>query len=772
MKISCNKLKQHINNSENIDWISIWEIFTVKVAEVESIEIKGEGFKNIVVGQIVECEKHPTNPKYNLLKVDNGQKIIDILCGAPNVRKNLKVALVNVGGQVQGITIEEKVIANFKSSGMLLSSEELQIGNDHSGIIELPDDYIVGRNIKEYIPIDDIIIEIDNKSLTNRPDLWGHYGIAREVAAITNNELKPLELFTIENNKQDLDIKVSSDLCLRYNGIKINNINITKTPYEIQTFLTYVGMRSLSLLVDLTNYIMLELGMPTHAFDSSKVNNIEVDLAKDGDEFTTLDGEKRILNKDILMIKSNNEYYAIAGVMGGKDSEVVENTNSIILESAVFDATSVRKTASALNLRTEASSRFEKSLDPKMCNTVIKRYIYLLNSIDSNIEIASNLTDIYHNNEENLVIKLTKAKLNLYLGVELTDERITNILNSLDFKTTIYDSHIDVAVPSYRSTKDITIEEDLIEEIARIYGYDNIEAKPLHVTLGINGEEKSYQQGYEVKNLLATKYNLNEAHTYLWEKTAIINKLNIQTENVKVLNKTEDNIIRNDMLGSLFEVLINNYKKTKAIGIFEIGTVMHNNENKNMLSIMLMDDEKNIEKNYFFGKEIITNIFSALKNINVNYVMIKPENYFYDSSSLGIFVNEQLFGSINILKNSYLKKKGIIYISIDFDLFLNLDKEINLYERQSKYPIVELDYTIITPKNYSFNQVKEIVDEYISELLMETTFVDIFNNEYEKRLTFRFKVGSFERTLTSEDLEKFKISFIDYIKSNNLNIVE
>ena len=712
MKISCNRLKKYIKNCEDIDWIKIWDTFTIRIAEVEGVEVKGNDVEDVVVAQITSCVTHPKKDKYHILKVNNGKEELDILCGAPNVREGMKVALVNVGGKVSGFTIEEKTIAGILSKGMLVSEEELGVGYDDDGIIELPDEYEVGKSIKEYIPIDDIIVEIDNKSLTNRPDLWGHYGIAREIAAITNHELISLDLENVENNLSDLDIKVNNpDLCLRYTGLKIGNITNNVTPWDIKIFLYYVGMRSISLIVDLTNYIMLELGTPMHAFDASKVKNIEVGLANDGDEFTTLDGVTRKLSNETLMIKNNNEYYAVAGFMGGLDSEIVDDTSSIVLESAVFDATSVRKSATHLGLRTEASARYEKSLDPNMAILATKRYLYLLRRFDTNIEILSNLTDIYPNKLEEPTIKLYKNTLNTYMGTKLDSTIVKRILESLHFTVKEEEEYYDVTVPTFRATKDISIEEDLIEEVARIYGYENIEKKPLMVDLAVSSDFDQFNPEYEIKKYLATKYNMNEVNTYLWYKTDFLNEMGIQKDNVKLLSKSEDNVLRDDLSLSLVEVLLNNSKYYSNCSIFEIGTVIKNNANYKQLSFALMDDDKNISKSYYKAKEIINNLFRTFKNYNVKFTT------------------------------------GLSVI----------------------YQVENLSLTIV---DYIYQYLDEVLLNYKNELIDSYDLVGVYQTDKNKNYTIRFKLVSYERTLTSKDIELFQTEFINYIKSKGLKIVE
>ena len=396
MLISCNRLKKYIKNPEDIDFKNIWDDFTLRVAEVEGVTIKGEDMHNVVTAKIVACEKHPESTKLSLLKVSDGIKEYNIVCGAPNVRVGLIGALVKDGGMVSGFKIKTRNLAGYPSEGMMCAKDELGIGTDHDGILELPEDTPIGVDLKSLYPIEDIIVEIDNKSLTNRPDLWGHYGIAREVCAITNHELLPLELLEIKNDKEDLDIKIENEeLCKRYCGLKIANLQNNKTPLDMQIFLHYTGMRSINLLVDVTNYLMLELGQPMHAFDERVVKNIRVKLAKDKDTYTTLDGIERTLSKDTLMITNGDKYFGIAGVMGGLDSEILPDTTSVFIESANFDAGSIRKSAVALGLRTEASARYEKSLDPNMCDVAIKRLAYLLKQENKDMQITANLTDIY-----------------------------------------------------------------------------------------------------------------------------------------------------------------------------------------------------------------------------------------------------------------------------------------------------------------------------------------------------------------------------------------
>ena len=772
MLISCNKLKSHIKNSENIDWLNIWKTFTVRTAEVEEVKVVGNTFDNVVIAEIKECENHPDSDHMHILKVDCGEsELVQVVCGAPNVRVGLKTAYVKVGGHIDGMEIKARPLRGVLSNGMCCSGRELGISDNHDGIMELSNDWINGRSVKDYLPIDDIIVEIDNKSLTNRPDLWGHYGIAREICAITNHELKELKVEEIINDKSDLDIKVlDSNLCLRYCGLKLENITNNETPLEMQIFLYYVGMRSISLIVDVTNYLMLELGQPMHAFDARVVKNIEVGLANEGDTFTTLDGVKRTLSNDMLMIKNGNEYFGIAGVMGGLDSEILSDTTSVFLESATFNAGSIRRCAVNLGLRTEASARYEKSLDPNMAELAIKRLVYLLRECNPDMKIGSNLTDIYPNPLKEGIIVLDKKTLSIYMGKTLDDDVVKNILEKLEFKVTVKENEYEVVVPTNRCTKDIKIKQDVIEEIARIYGLEEFSPKPLLLPLTPIEHENIFGLEYEVKRLLATKFDMHEVHSYLWYDSNMLHNLGIEKNNAKLLGKETNNVLRDDLALSLMNMLELNFKNYKSVKIFEIGTIIQNNQNKRILSLVLGDDEKNLECTYNKAKKIVKYLFKMLKNKDVNLQNNVNEKPYYDDN-LGkvIYLDNVKIGEINVLNkvmaNKLAKKKCVVTIDIDFDLYVNNDKENILSKEVSKYPTVTLDYTVVL-NNKKYQDLKEVIETFRSKLIKKYELVEVYNNKY----TIRYILGSDNKTLEQKDLQTFKDRFMEHIKNNNMLI--
>ncbi|MDD4795542.1 MAG: phenylalanine--tRNA ligase subunit beta [Bacilli bacterium] len=777
MRISCNILKKHLKNSDKIDFISIWDKFTIRSAEVEEVIIKGNNFDNVVTAKIIECEKHPESSKLSILKVTDGKEDYQIVCGAPNVKVGLIGALIKVGGRIDDMMITKRKLAGVESCGMMCSARELGIGDDHDGILELPTDTPLGVSIKDVLPVEDIIVEIDNKSLTNRPDLWGHYGIAREIAAITGHELLPLEISEPEKvgKKLKVDIK-NPELCYRYTSIKLDNIINNKTPLWMQIFLYYAGMKSINLIVDITNYLMLELGQPMHAFDSRVVQNIEVGLAKDGDKYTTLDGIERILSDKDLMIKNGGQYFGIAGVMGGLDSEILEDTTSIILESASFDAGTIRKTAISLGLRTEASSRYEKSLDPNLTMIAAKRYYKLLKDENPDLIIASDLTDVYPNEFKEKEVILKKSLLTKYFDFVMPDNDVKSILESLEFKVKVNKNDYKVIVPTFRANKDVTIPADIIEEIGRIYGYENFIPKAIKMDLSFYKDEPSYDDSYNLKHYLATKYNLNEVHSYLWNKTSFLNDLNIEKDNIKLISKNEDNILRDDLNLTMLEIAKANIKERDNFGVFEIGTVIKDGENHRMLSILLSSENDKLKYSFNKAKEIVTSIFRELKNVDLVFEFGKSKDYYNQDLTLNIIVNNLIIGQVKPFTRSVSskisKKNSFVVIELDLEEYFNLSLEKPSYQEISKYPTTELDYTIITKRGEYFNKLEEILDKFTSPIILKRELIDIYLEEDSKKVTIRFLVGSYDKTLTSDELQNFKDEFIKFLHNNDLSIIE
>lgn len=578
MLISMNWINDFVDLS-GLDVPALIQRFTLSTAEVEDVYEMGRDLRGVVAGKILSVENHPDSKKLHLLKVDGGDKVYDVVCGAPNVREGLIVPFVKEGGMVGGQEIGMAKLAGYESHGMCCSEKELGISADHSGLMELPDDTPVGRDMTELFGIIDTVFEVDNKSLTNRPDLWGHYGIAREFAALSGRKLRPLETVSLSefDNLDPIDIDVQDrELCYRYTGLKVRNITKKVSPIDMRIRLFYCGSRAINLLADLTNYLMLEMGQPMHAFDCAKVNSIRVKRFNEPFTFTTLDGTERRVDENTLMICTGDVPVAVAGIMGGLDSEIEDGTDSLLLESANFDAASVRKSSTRLGLRTDASMRYEKTLDPEMTVPAIGRFMKLLLDIDPGAQVISRLTDVYVKKYPHVQLSFDKGYVDRYTGIEIEDGRIIDTLLSLGFEAKQEGDRFTVDVPSWRATKDVTIKADIIEEITRIYGYDNFAIATTMSPLYPQRKSAGSRADNFAKDILVQSYKLHEVHSYIWQDQKKCRLLNIEPEdNVKLVNaQTPDHeVIRRSMGPTLLSVLSENRAFGADFGVFEIGRV-------------------------------------------------------------------------------------------------------------------------------------------------------------------------------------------------------
>ena len=577
MFLSMNWISDFVDLS-GLDKMDLIHRFSLSTAEVENeIFEKGKDLSGVVVAEIKSVEPHPESKKLHLLKVDAGDgKLTDVVCGAPNVRVGMKTAFAKVGARLGDITIAPRQLAGFDSYGMCCSEKEIGISDDNSGIMDITDDIPAGIDIKDAYAVDDIVFEVDNKSLTNRPDLWGHYGIAREFAALAGRPLKPLN--TVDLHAYDalpkVDMKIEDPLCQRYSCLQVENIHTTVSPVNMRIRLYYCGMRAINFLADLTNYLMLEMGQPMHAFDSRKVEKLRIKRFQKPFEFQTLDGVERHIDENTLMICNGDTPVAIAGIMGGLDSEIVEDTTTLTLESATFDAVSVRKSTVRLAHRTDASMRYEKCLDPEMTVPAIARFVKLLTDTDKDARVVSSLTDEYAYHYDTVTLDFDQSYVDRYTGIQIDGDTIVHTLEALGFTVKRDGDNFSVTVPSWRATKDVTIKADIIEEITRVYGYDNFAVHTASAPLYPVRPETEKTVEDRIKDILVKRFSLHEVHSYIWAYYDEYKALGLAVEdNVKLLNATNPNIetLRRSMIPTQLCQVRGNTAFAPSFGIFEIG---------------------------------------------------------------------------------------------------------------------------------------------------------------------------------------------------------
>ncbi len=786
MLVSMNWINDFVDlTGEDLD--KLIHRFTLSTAEVEGIEYKGRDIQDVVVGEIISCEDHPDSDHLHVLKVNAGDQVYDVVCGAPNARVGIKTAFAKTGGSVCGMHIKSAKLRGVVSNGMCCSAKELGISDDHEGIMELDSTYANGTDIKEIYPIDDVIFEVDNKSLTNRPDLWGHYGIAREFAALCGKPLKELPVMEDDYSGTDtVDITIAKpELCYRYSSVRVENITKHVSTKQMQVRLYYCGSRAINLLADITNYIMLELGQPMHAFDGKKINKIVVDTPAEPIEFTTLDGNKRQITTDTLMIYDDKTPVAIAGIMGGLDSEIADDTDCLVLESANFDGVCVRKSASRMALRTDASARYEKTLDPEMTFTAVKRFLKLLHDADDGFKCVSLISDVYVKKYPEIVIPFSKSFLDRYTGIDISSDKIEKTLISLGFGVKRQADDFTVTVPSYRATKDVSMQADIVEEITRIYGYDNFDIRTTFEPLLPTKPSALKKNENAVKDILVRSYSLHEVHSRIWCDPDDLKNLGLPLEdNVKLVQASEEKgtgILRTSLHQCLLPFVYKNRSFADTFGIFEIGRCVLGTrddgtaDERRNLAVALYSKETDERSLYMEGVDIVNTIVTDLKHKKVSYVKSAKEHAWqHPRNTSKIFVDGTKIGDICTLHPSTLKAVAknchVICITIDMDVFDKIESSDLEFDEPSRFPAVDYDLSLVVPEGKRFEQLSSCWEKKDNPELSKVNVIDVYDTGSGKSITVRFSFVLPDRTLTGEEVQKRIDSITGKLADMNVNL--
>ncbi|MCR5004920.1 MAG: phenylalanine--tRNA ligase subunit beta [Clostridiales bacterium] len=771
MLLSMNWIQDFVDLS-GLDLDQLIHKFTLGTAEVEEVYHIGADLKDVVVAQVIACEPHPNSNKLHLLQVDAGDGVYQVVCGAPNVSVGIKVPFVKEGGHAGGMDIGARPIAGVESHGMCCGEDEILVSDDHSGLMILPDDTPIGMDIKDLYEIEDTVFEVDNKSLTNRPDLWGHYGIAREFAALSGRELKPFATVSAEQFKDLPQVKVeieNKEHCLRYSCMAIENVTESVSPVNMRIRLYRCGMRAINLLADLTNYIMLELGQPMHAFDYKRVSEIEVGNMPETFTFETLDGKERTIQPETLMIKSKGVPVAVAGIMGGYESEIVDDTNSFLLESANFDAVSIRKSSIAIGLRTDASMRYEKTLDPELTVPAIERYLYLLTQIDPGVKVISSLSEQYVKHYPEITITFDKPYVDRYTGIEISNERIEKTLKSLGFGLNREGDVFTVKVPSWRATKDISIKADIIEEITRIYGYDNFEVKTATSAIAPMQQDPRHELTTKLKDMLADHFGAHEVHTYIWNDAKRLKDIGLEAEGcLRLANSVSPDIelIRSQMVPTLLTVVDRNRTYGPRFNIFEMGSVVPRlkedglaDEHK-MLGVVFYGRKTEEELLFFRAKILLESIGQIIHNKSVAYQAVtEPLSWMHPYNSYQILRDGEPVGVMGVVHPKVMdkidKKGAAVAIELDMGTLSQADIVLPTFKEPSRFPSISNDLSFIVPAETTYNTFNQMVDTLDLQNLEKVELVDIYQDPTwtdKKSVTLRFTFTSMERTLEAAEV--------------------
>ncbi len=789
MKISFNWLKTLINTHYSAQEVA--DYLTASGLEVEGIEtfqsLKG-GLQGLVVGQVLECTKHPDADKLSITKVDVGSgEPLQIVCGAPNVATNQKVIVALVGATLypttgQSFEIKKSKIRGAVSEGMLCAEDEIGFGESHAGIIVLPENTKVGLPAADYFKIEnDTVFEI---GLTpNRSDAASHRGVARDLAAILNskNNENPVKIFingmqplpeATNLNKVQISIQNPGG-CKRYSGLVISGISVKPSPDWLQNRLKAIGVRPINNIVDITNFVLHEMGQPLHAFDLEKINGnvIVVRTANDGEKFVTLDSVERTLTTTDLLICNQTQPMCLAGVFGGLESGVSEKTTSIFLESAYFDAGFVRKTAKQHGLKTDASFRFERGTDPNITINSLIRATNLIFELAGGI-LSMDVVDIYPEKLEPYKIAFSYTDCDALIGKEIDRTTIKTILTNLGIE--IENEGNDALllnVPRYKA--DVTRQADVIEEVMRIYGYNNVEVSK-QISYTATNETKNID--VIVENKVATLlegFGFNEIMSLSLTKETYYPQENT---NVKIVNPLSNdlNVLRGDMIYSGLEAIVyNSNRKNSDLKLFEIGRTYSQIENETYnyaeqkhLSIFVTGNtfaenpyQLHQKSDFLYLKAAVTSILNKCGVTNFKSIESTYSNFEY---GLTFTLNGKPISELGSVNKATLKKFDILqpvfYAQINFEnLVKAYSKQKIQFAELSKFPTVRRDLALLIDKSVNYQQIEELAFATEKKLLKEVNLFDIYESEKlgnKKSYAVSFTLLNNEATLTDKEIDK------------------
>lgn len=766
------------------------ELLMLHAFEVEGLENKSQAFENVVVGEILEIKKHPNADKLQLTKINIGDKKLDIVCGAPNISVGDKVPVALVGAKLpNGIEIREAEIRGIKSFGMLCAKDELGLGTDHSGIFILERSAKIGISFAKAAGLDGTAIEID--VLANRAhDALSHVGMAREIAALSGKEMEyDYDGIKLPNKKtKKISVKIENNkIVSRYIGAVMENVQIKESPDWLKMRLEQCGIRAINNIVDVTNYVMLELGQPLHAFDFEKVSKeIIVRNAKNKEKITLLDETIKELSSEDIVIADKNGAIALAGIMGGFSSAINENTKTIILEAATFDAASIRKTRMNRGIVTDAALRFEKDLDPNLAEKAMARAIEIIEHIaDGKLD---GIADAYPKKKNSWTIKLDLERATKLLGEKIPLAVSKKILTLLGFEVKTFGKQMIVTVPTFRL--DVTTQEDLIEEIGRMYGYEKIRSTaPLaYVQAPRQNEKRLFSR--ELKNILAT-LGFSEEYNYSFysERDANFAKLgsikHLELENPM---NPDQALLRVSLMPNILKNIKENIKNHKELHIFEIGHVYEPNsrevlpEEKEMLvgAVVL---EKKSEKEEKQDKRNVTGFYEAKGYVDEILSKLGITDHYYDnfnekssgtplalwhksrSAEIKIEGSQTPIGFVGEINPTILTNFGINTRVAIFEFDVESLQNISAAEREflpiRKYPTVMRDISMVVSKTVRVDDILKTIQRVGGNLVLDVDLFDIFDYADDtSSFAFHIILGADEKTLTGKEIDDVMNSIV------------
>ncbi len=792
MYLSLNWIKDWIKLPKDLDSKQIALDFTMATVEVEEVVDQEKSLEGVVVGKVEELTKHPDADRLQVCQVNLGSdKKEQVVCGGSNLSKGMLVAVAKVGtkvkwhGEGELVELTKTKIRGVESSGMIVASSEIGLDNlfpadSAKEIMDLSALKLkIGQPLAQALKLDDTIIDIDNKSINHRPDLWGQYGLARELAAIYKVKLSEYKVAEFKD-KSEIKLKVDildKENCFRYLGLAISSVKVEESPLELKRKLEAVGIRPINNIVDVTNYVMYELGQPMHAFDSRQIDgsNIVVKQAKKGEIFVTLDGEKRKLPEGALMICDSKKNVALAGIMGGQNSEISDDTTDIILESANFKAGNIRRTSMALGLRTESSSRFEKSLDPVLAEAGIKKAAEMILALCPDAHVASKLIDVDNNPFKEIILEVPEELINKRFGVKIPTKEIKDILSRLQFGVTYKSKNFTIKVPSFRATKDISIPEDIVEEVARVYGYDNIDAKLPTVDVREPIMDVAHRSQRDIVYWLAWAQAYNEVYTYPFSDQDWLKNLDLEpSQHIKVKNSISPELsyLNISLLPNLFKKAEENLRWYEEFKIFELERVF----DKNQKGTYHIDSSKNkflpkqdkhlagVEVSKKNSEELFLSVKGLLEAMMDHWQIdwdLEPVELSYASTAFVIKHQDIEIGHFGLLDMTLFDsrdiKVNVAFWQLNFTSLVKYISKNRRYQSLPKFPSIKRDMAVQVEDDVPWREVE--VDIYkVTPLIRSIELFDIYKGKGVapgmKSLAYHMEFRSDDRTLMAEDIDE------------------
>lgn len=773
MKVPVNWLKDYVDIE--IDAKELGDALTLSGSKVEDVEISGQEIQNVVTGKITKIEKHPDAEKLSICQVDIAKEGIQIVTAATNMKEQDIVPVALHGSTLHGgLKIKKGKLRGVLSNGMFCSEEELGLAEEGSchGLMILPADTPIGVDIKEVVSMGKAVIEFEITS--NRPDCLSVVGMARETAATLGTAYRMPNLnYTVtsgENVETIVEVEVKDSLCRRYMARGIKNVKVAPSPAWMQERLEEAGVRSINNIVDITNFVMLELGQPMHAFDRRdiKADKIIIERAKDGEKFITLDNEERTLSNEILTIRDGERAVALAGIMGGLNSEVKEDTTEVIFEVANFEGTNIRVSSKELGIRTESSSRFEKDLDPNLAQIAMNRACALIQELNCG-EVMEGTIDKYENVAAPKTLEVCSKYVNKFLGTDISKEEMKEILDSLDLKTTIEGETLKIEVPTFRS--DVNIKEDVAEEIVRIYGYNKVPSTVPSVNTEVSGKKDN--QIYEdiiINTLLSS--GLYQSINYSFVSPKVFDKALIPADSslrnaVAIKNPLGEDysIMRTTTIPSMMESLGRNYSRSNdEARLFEIGKIYIPNEDSAKLpeeiKFLTVGMYGNVD--YLDLKGIVENLMEVLGVKKAAFARENENPSYHPGKTAKLLIGKEEIGTLgeihpDVAENYEVEERAYIaQINIDaLYKFINVEKK---YKALPKFPAVSRDIAILVDDAVLVAEIEETIRKQGGNVLETVKLFDVYKGkqvpEGKKSIAYSLTYRLENKTLTDEEVNK------------------